>query len=230
MAPKKPLEEYAYEYMKQRINDGTLEAGVIYSETKMAAKIGISRTPLRTALAKLRQDHYIDILPSKGFQVHNMTLDDIHNTYQSRIAVEGYCTLYLHWNKHTPEGQATLKELDRILHDAEHALKRNTSAGEYLPLDDAFHQVIVAFCKNRELMALFENYNHLLRLIALKTFEAPGRFQHSLSEHREIYQSILSEGAHAGEAVYRSVIRHIDATKQCALSVLEQNNTAPEGG
>ena len=61
MAKYTPLQEKAYEFLKNKITRGELEHGKFYSETKMAAEIGISRTPFKDALVRLSQDRYIDI-------------------------------------------------------------------------------------------------------------------------------------------------------------------------
>ena len=96
MAKYTPLQEKAYEFLKNKITRGELEHGKFYSETKMAAEIGISRTPFKDALVRLSQDRYIDIVPSRGFCLHALSCRDIINTYQSRTAVEGFCAFSLH--------------------------------------------------------------------------------------------------------------------------------------
>ena len=63
-----PLQERAFTYLKKLIASGGLTPGVIYSETRIASEIGISRTPVKDALVRLSQDKYIDIIPSKGFR------------------------------------------------------------------------------------------------------------------------------------------------------------------
>ena len=65
-----PLQEKAYAYLKKQIIEGKLEPNVVYSETKIAAGIGVSRTPMKDALVRLQQDKYVDILPSRGFCLH----------------------------------------------------------------------------------------------------------------------------------------------------------------
>ena len=62
MAGYTPLQQKAYEYLLNLIRTGGLEPGVIYSETKLAGEIGISRTPFKDALVRLSQDKYIVIL------------------------------------------------------------------------------------------------------------------------------------------------------------------------
>lgn len=67
MKEKSFLQLQAYDSIKNGILNGELVPGQLYSETKLSAQIGISRTPMREALQCLSQDGYITIIPSKGF-------------------------------------------------------------------------------------------------------------------------------------------------------------------
>ena len=69
MKEKSLLQLHAYDSIKNSILSGELEPRVLYSETKLSAQIGISRTPMREALQSLSQDGYITIIPSKGFMI-----------------------------------------------------------------------------------------------------------------------------------------------------------------
>lgn len=64
------LQEEAYTHIKEQILSGALREEQIYSETKIAAMIGISRTPVKDALVRLSQERLVDILPSRGFRLH----------------------------------------------------------------------------------------------------------------------------------------------------------------
>lgn len=66
MAGYRFLQEEAYAHIKEQIVTGSLAEDQIYSETKLAAAIGISRTPVKDALVRLSQERLIDILPSRG--------------------------------------------------------------------------------------------------------------------------------------------------------------------
>ena len=83
MKEKSFLQMQAYDSIKNGILNGELEPGQLYSETKLSAKIGISRTPMREALQCLSQDGYITIIPSKGFMIR----DRITDRYQRRKRV-----------------------------------------------------------------------------------------------------------------------------------------------
>ena len=72
MKAKSLLQQQAYDYIKGKILSGEFEPNVLYSETKLSATVGISRTPMREALQCLSQDGYITIVPSKGFQIRQL--------------------------------------------------------------------------------------------------------------------------------------------------------------
>ncbi|MFT4007750.1 MAG: GntR family transcriptional regulator, partial [Lacrimispora sp.] len=63
------LQSQAYNTIKEQILSKSLDSEVLYSETRLARELGISRTPLREALQCLSQDGYITIIPSRGFKI-----------------------------------------------------------------------------------------------------------------------------------------------------------------
>ena len=105
MAVYNPLAEKAYEFMLEKIKRGEFSADEYYSETRLAQDLGISRTPMRDALMRLSQDRYIDIIPNKGFRLHQMSREDIQNTFQVRAAIEGFCSMALHDERKTKQGR-----------------------------------------------------------------------------------------------------------------------------
>lgn len=77
MVSKSPLQIQAYDYLKEMILSGRLDPDVLYSETRMSAEIGISRTPMREAIQCLSQDGYITVVPSKGFMLRKLNEQDM---------------------------------------------------------------------------------------------------------------------------------------------------------
>lgn len=220
MARYTPLQEKAYEYLKNKITQGELEHGKFYSETKMAAEIGISRTPFKDALVRLSQDRYIDIVPSRGFCLHVLSLQDIINTYQSRTAVEGFCALFLHTKRKEKDASSVIEALFKDVEKMAKAIDEKKSFSEILSYDLSFHQRIVEFSKNDELINLYESHNHQLYDIAMKTFELEGRPATAVSEHQLILDNIVSDDENATAGTYLSVMKHMDNTKDIVISLM----------
>lgn len=217
MAAYKSLQETAYEHVRQRVLSGQLQPGVLYSETRMAAELNLSRTPMKDALVRLSQEKLIDILPSKGFRLHQMSSEDILQTYQARTAVEGFCAMQLARNRHTPEGRTALQAMESTLAEMDRALAGEDRMGPFLEYDLQFHQALVDFSGNDELRQLFNSYHYRVYFFALEAFQREGRLHNAHQEHREILTAIQDPGDPVGIQAYLAVMRHMEATRDLML-------------
>ena len=77
-----------YNTLKDRIIHLDYEPGTILKEQELAAKFGVSRTPLRTVLFRLEWEHLIKILPRTGIFVMELELSTITNVFQARLELE----------------------------------------------------------------------------------------------------------------------------------------------
>lgn len=221
MTEYRPLQESAYNFIRDKVLAGQLQPDVLYSETRMAAELNISRTPMKDALVRLSQEKLIDILPSKGFRLHRMSSEDILQTYQARTAVEGFCAMQLALNRGTPAGQAAIRNMENILSSMDGFLTRE-NAGEdlmaaLLEYDLQFHQALVDFSGNDELRQLFNSYHYRLYFFALEAFRVEGRLQQAREEHQDILNAVLDPDDPVGIRAYLAVMRHMEATRDIML-------------
>ena len=222
MTEYRPLQESAYNFIRDKVLAGQLQPDVLYSETRMAAELNISRTPMKDALVRLSQEKLIDILPSKGFRLHRMSGEDILQTYQARTAVEGFCAMQLALNRGTPAGQAAIRNMENILSSMDGFLTRE-NAGEdlmaaLLEYDLRFHQALVDFSGNDELRQLFNSYHYRLYFFALEAFRVEGRLQQAREEHQDILNAVLDPDDPVGIQAYLAVMRHMEATRDIMLT------------
>lgn len=78
----------AYTTLLNEIVDGTLEAGTILAEVEQSNRLGVSRTPLREALSRLRKDGLIAAQSGRGLAVTEITREDILELYELRQPLE----------------------------------------------------------------------------------------------------------------------------------------------
>ncbi|CDC73571.1 MULTISPECIES: GntR family transcriptional regulator [environmental samples] len=209
------LQEEAYAHIKEQILTGALQEDQIYSETRIAAMIGISRTPVKDALVRLNQERLVDILPSRGFRLHRMSEDDIWDTYQVRTAVEGFCVVHLAHRKDTPEGQAAIAELERSI--ARMEALADAPLDQLWQEDLAFHSRLVAFSGNQEFSQLFESCNHRMSVIAKQSFQSPNRRQAAIGEHRAILEAIRTCTGRDDLTAYGALRTHMEASRDIVL-------------
>ena len=218
-----PLQETAYEHIRSQILSGQLRPNTLYSETKMAAELHISRTPIKDALVRLSQDRLIDIIPSKGFRLHAMSSEDIWSTYQARTAVEGFCAMHLARSRQTPSGQAVIREMETCQAAMDRFLEEGSSSETFLETfleyDLQFHQILVDFSQNEELQQLFRAYHYRLQLFALESLRVEGRPQAACREHREILRAIAAPNDAAGMQAYLAIMHHMEITRDIMLSI-----------
>lgn len=219
MAVYRFLQEEAYACIRERIAAGELKDDVIYSETRLAAELGISRTPVKDALVRLSQEKLVDILPSRGFQLHRMTAEDVWNTCQLRTAVEGFCVLHLAHRKDTPEGAVMVEQLRQDLRQMEQ-IPDSSATEEYWAADLAFHRHLVEFSENPEFISLFESYHHRMSVIAKESFHSPNRRQAALREHRAILAAVENCRDREDLTPYHAARIHMEASRDIVLRKL----------
>lgn len=215
MEVKKTLQVQAYEYIKNMILTGELEYDAIYSETKIAKEIGISRTPMRDAIQYLSQERYIDIIPNKGFQLHRMSMDDFIQTYQIRTAIEGYCARQLAMESEEEQGRKTIDLLSYFLFKQKAEIEGSVEL--YLDADTGFHKVLVEYMNNQELTKLFDTYIYRMRNMALHSLRHQGRRKSAYEEHLEIYEEIKK--GNSIEA-YEKIVVHMANPKNISVDYI----------
>ena len=76
------IREHAYLYLKELILEGKYKAGDRLIERDLAAKMTISRTPIREALFRLESQGFVKTLPRKGVVVSNISEDDVIEVFR----------------------------------------------------------------------------------------------------------------------------------------------------
>lgn len=221
MGSKSPLQIQAYDYLKEMILTGKLEPDVLYSETKMSAQIGISRTPMREAIQCLSQDGYITVVPSKGFMLRKLNEKDMLETIQIRCAIEGFCAQMAAAEIASRKGQKLLAELGKLLERQEKVLllpdgpsAENIQAGswnkqlmnQFMESDHRFHLALINYVGNEEFRHTFQRLMYLIQLTTTGALAVPGRTEDTLQEHQLIFQH-LKDGK--GDEAYKRLQVHL---------------------
>ena len=210
MKTKSLLQLQAYDYIKEQILSGGFSPDTLYSETKLSSEIGISRTPMREALQCLSQDGYITIVPSKGFQIRQLTDKDMLESIQVRCAIEGYCTTVIAAQTNTPKGKNLLTALGQILDNmrnaAATAAASHDALEEFIDYDHQFHLMIVEYMENDEFEQVFQRLMYLIRLTSSTALSKAGRISGTLAEHEAYYQALKKGNGHDA---YEILIQHL---------------------
>jgi DNA-binding GntR family transcriptional regulator len=82
--------DLVHERVRKEIIDGTLAPGERLTETHIAERFDVSRTPVREALVRLQADGFVELVRNRGAFVSKWTEDDLEEIFGLRIMLEGY--------------------------------------------------------------------------------------------------------------------------------------------
>jgi len=201
----KSLRELALEYLRNCIIDGSLKMGQILSERKISEELGVSKSPVREALAQLRNEGLVSIEPQKGARVFSLSELEVAQICDFRQAIEmAAFELAL---QRDPDGFAD--KIQRVVVKMERERARGNEKA-YLSLDTAFHHLIFEHAGNDYLTESYTRY--IGKIAALRTHLAklPKHTELSFDEHKRIAVAIR-EGDRA--KIKSLLTEHIDRTR-----------------
>ena len=196
------LEEQVFRQLEEDIISGFYEKGESLTELGVSARLGASRTPVRSALHRLAEEGLVSITPNRGAVVIGVTPDDLADTYKIRMRLEGLASR-MATERLTEEIKA---ELIHTVELSEFYVIKN-DAERFKELDTAFHSLIYRASGNRMLSKILGELHRNVRAYRKKSLAVPGRLEMSLAEHREILSAMLSGDK---EAADRLTSRHIE--------------------
>ena len=136
-----PAAERAYDFVKEKIIDGSFEPSQMLSEASLATEMGISRTPMHEAFLRLEVEGFLQLYPRRGALIVPISPLEIREVYEARLLVDRHCAEKI---CALPDAEradiaddldATIAEQDTALDDEDlHA---------YTHLDARFHQIIM---------------------------------------------------------------------------------------
>ncbi len=200
------LQSQAYHTIKELILSKSLESGVLYSETKLAMELGISRTPLREALQCLSQDGYITIMPSRGFQIRSLNRETMAESIEARCAIEGFCIHLFASCEDEARRQTLLNDMKESLNRQKAALTSKRFPESFTEEDHQFHMILVHFARNNEFNHLFQRLLYTIHLTTSGALTITGRAETTYEEHAQVYQLLINGDT---DQAYHTLIRHL---------------------
>lgn len=203
--PANPLAEQVYNRLKEDIFEFRLLPGDRFTETEMAERCAVSRTPLRDALYRLQREGYLEVAFRRGWQVRALDFAWFDDLYDLRIvlemaALERICQM--------AEDPPELKQLKRIWLVTK--AEREQDGRRVSQLDEAFHASIVAAAGNAEMMRVHAELTEKLRIIRRLDFTQGERIDATYQEHAKILQLLLRRKSTECALLLRS---HIQQSK-----------------
>ena len=207
------LEERVFATLEEEILTGKLTRGESLGEKMLSERLGVSRTPIRSARARLSEEGLIKSVVNKGAVVIGITKEDIVDIYHIRMRLEGLASL-IAANKITPEALGELLESVEL---SEFYIKKNNTE-KLKELDSEFHETIYRATENKPLCKTLSELHRKIKTYRKLSLTVPGRLERSVAEHREIYEAIAAGN---GELADKLTSLHVKRALDNMLSAFE---------
>jgi DNA-binding GntR family transcriptional regulator len=167
--------------IRQMITDGVIPAGSRINEVHLARDLGVSRTPLREAIARLVREDTLVIVPRVGAFVRPLTIEEFEQIYPIRALLDPEA-LRLGGLPSLPH----IKRLERLnarIHSA-------TDPDTIIALDDEWHLLLVDNCPNKVLIDLIQSFMRRTRRYELALMREKQQVDVATETHSEILAAL----------------------------------------
>jgi DNA-binding GntR family transcriptional regulator len=206
------LKDDAYERIKQLIQTQAFKPGTFVSERELAARMSMSKTPVRSALERLQAEGFVRISPQQGAVVRESSLHEIVDMIDFRIALEPYVLRRL-VGRLSPQQQQRLREnlkQQEWVVEA-HDVRRCTQ------LDAEFHLMFCEFLGNQEIVRVMGSLRDRLFRTVLRIFaQDVARVRNSYREHVAIADALEEGDADEAAAL---LVTHLEYGKRFVVGM-----------
>lgn len=213
------LSDTAYDELLSRIISCQYPPGSLLSEEKLVAELGISRTPIRSALIRLQQEHLVQIISKKGILVSEITPEGIRDLFNLRDLIEPYAIR---------EFGGNFKK-DKLIYYL-NLFSKKYSKDDYQIVYDSdvqFHTDIVQLTGNTFLCTFYNSLQKLLsRITLICGISVTDRVVASNQEHVEIVLSLLKDDKEFAVAMLETHLK--EARESAYQAILIQKDRLPE--
>ena len=204
----------AYQQLISEIRSGTLAPGERLTETELASRLGISRTPVREAIRALEADGLVVHVPRVGASIRKLSYPEVTELYEMRTVLEGTAAGLAA----RVASEAELAELDAI--SAEMASCQTDIARLY-DLNRQFHRTLLDAARNRFLVDAVAGLEKTMLILGPSTMADTGRAAEAQAEHEAILSALHARDTTQAETLMRA---HISAAHRIRLRQFRAND------
>lgn len=207
--PDQSLPLQVSERIKEMIYSGEVKPGERLNEVSLAAKMKVSRGPVREAMRILTGFGLVTPVLNRGVYVRELTVGEMVEISELRAVVFGFIAgmaAELRSSRDVEQLNALLQGMD--------AAAEASYGDQYYRFNLEFHAAVVALCGSKRAARVYSNFVKELHLFRRQNFDNAGNMRKSQSEHRRIYEAIAA-GSKADAA--REAEQHILAGCQRML-------------
>jgi DNA-binding GntR family transcriptional regulator len=175
-----------YEKLKEMIISNDLKPGEKLLQEKLAARLGVSRTPLLKALQMLEYEFLVESIPRRGMVVKKLSIDEMCDIYDVREGIETVAVRLV--TERISDKQ--LRQLVSIWRPFKN--QESIDSDKYRKADDRFHALLLEYSNNRILQKIYSQSLVQFRVEQMGLMRPP---QETIPEHLAIVDAIEKKDA-----------------------------------
>jgi GntR family transcriptional regulator, rspAB operon transcriptional repressor len=215
---------HAYNTIRQRIIGLTYPPGMRLSEARLAEELGVGRSPVRTAFARLKSDGWIDITPQSGTYVKRPSEEEIREIFEFRLLLETHVTKLAAQNMSQAELQKLRKMYKRLTPEAG---AEADSFDDFNELDSLFHASIYGAANNGLMTGALFNLLDKVKWLKKYSPTTPGRMGLWFQELGSLLEALEARDP---ELAAQRMSEHIGNAADFAAAAREQMSAHAKGG
>lgn len=188
-----------YERLVNEIRTGELRPNDRLKETELAARFGISRTPIREAMRQLEADGLVVHNPRVGTVIRSLGYSEVNALYEMRTVLEGTAARFA-------ARSASAIELDELAAINNEMANAHDDAKKLFDANKQFHALLFDVARNRFLLSAAEAVHKTLLILGPSTMEEADRAAVAVEEHRAVIDAVRAHDGDAAEAAMRAHI------------------------
>jgi DNA-binding GntR family transcriptional regulator len=195
------LKDRIYDALKETIAGMNIYQGTgepRLDERQLSEDLGVSRTPVREAIARLEQEGLVRIVPRRGVFVARKTKREIVEIITVWAALESMAARLI-TKQATDEEIASLRALFATMEDD----TAQANIDEYSGMNIRFHQAIIRLSKSQLIETMTETLFIHMRAIRARTIGENNRVQRSIIDHMNIIKALEDRDADLAERLSR---------------------------
>lgn len=204
------LRDKVYGKLKKQLIKGSLGPGTFLSARKLAAQLGVSNTPVRSALERLEAEGFVTVSPQQGIIIHELSVAQINDHFGIREALE--CSVVRKLTNGLTTEQTELLH-DNLQNQQERLDQRDVMRS--MEVDSQFHLLMCEFLGNEEIIrAMLRIRDNYFRMTLRAAKQDWDRMKTSVEEHHGIAKAVIKgDGALAAKLV----AGHLENSRRCIL-------------
>lgn len=175
------LSKIAEEHIRQSIVTGSFQLGESLQEAKLSKAMGVSKTPIREALAALNLQGLVRIIPQRGAFVFSLSRDDVLQLCQYRFILESNAL-----EQAVEENHAVLLDALGDIVSKMSVAQQSGAFERYLELDAEFHDAFFQHSGNIYLRDGYQRVSDIVKTMRTHLSARPDRTEKSFQEHEAI--------------------------------------------